>query len=102
MRWRFALRGYPVNFSIQAKNLRRRQWPRRRAFPRTTARIPTRQSPSVLEGQENHSRIASKLRRKSLAVSKLQGAAIVWLLSLFWRTDRPEVLISRLGPAVGD
>ncbi len=38
------LRGCPVNYSIQAKNLRRRQWSRRRAFPRTTARIPTRQS----------------------------------------------------------
>jgi hypothetical protein len=34
------LRGCPVNFAIQAKNLRRRQWPRRRAFPQSTARIP--------------------------------------------------------------
>ena len=29
----------------QLKNLRRRQWPRRRAFPRAIARIPTWQLP---------------------------------------------------------
>jgi hypothetical protein len=55
-----AFSGYPVTFSIQTKNLRRRQWPRRRAFPRTTARIPTRQSLSVLEDQEKHSRKAAQ------------------------------------------
>src|SRR5512135_2553744 len=32
------LRGYPVKFSIQDKDLRQQQRPRRRAFPRTTAR----------------------------------------------------------------